>query len=183
VRRDLLAAVRGPGTGGESDAASLGPDAGGAYFAKGKVRTGSRGVKRMTRSEQPMERREFAAQRLATEHPPVLRNPNKRVVHEIACPPGSSHGGGVVCTRWGAMPLPESFTPERGAEGVVRYDGFYDYRPALAEPGAVEWHVNIADPHLFVANGGPLFAQDEIQVAEHPILGSLRGFAGGGAIP
>ncbi|MBK9964863.1 MAG: hypothetical protein IPP07_08140 [Holophagales bacterium] len=128
----------------------------------------------MTRSEQPMERREFAAQRLATEHPPVLRNPNKRVVHEIACPPGSSHGGGVVCTRWGAMPLPESFTPERGAEGVVRYDGFYDYRPALAEPGAVEWHVNFADPHLFFAYGGPLFAQDEIQVAEHPILGSLR---------
>ena len=72
------------------------------------------------------------------------------------------------------MPLPESFAPERAAEHVVRHEGFYDYRPVLSAPGAIEWHVNFADPHLFFAYGGPLFAQDEIQVAEHPILGSLR---------
>ena len=38
----------------------------------------------------------------------------------------------------------------------------------------LEWHVNFADPHLFFAYGGPLFAQDEMQVAEHPVLASLR---------
>ncbi len=48
----------------------------------------------------------------------------------------------------------------------------YDYVP-VAE-GAVEWHVNFADPSLFVAYGGSLFAQDEMQVAEHPSLGALR---------
>ncbi len=37
-----------------------------------------------------------------------------------------------------------------------------------------EWWVNFADPHLFVAYGSSLFAQDEIQVAEHPSLGHLR---------
>ena len=34
--------------------------------------------------------------------------------------------------------------------------------------------MNSADPHLFVAYGGSLFAQDEVQVAEHPALGPLK---------
>ncbi len=128
----------------------------------------------MTTSEQPRERREFAAQSLFEEHPPVIRSPNKKVVFEVACPPGSFHRGNLVYSRWAAMPLPESFVPERAAGHVVRHEGFYDYRQVLSAPGAIEWHVNFADPHLFFAYGGPLFAQDEIQVAEHPILGSLR---------
>jgi hypothetical protein len=40
--------------------------------------------------------------------------------------------------------------------------------------GAMDWHVNFADPRLFFGYGTSLFAQDEIQVAEHPALGSLR---------
>jgi len=39
----------------------------------------------------------------------------------------------------------------------------------------VPWYVNFADPRLFTAYGSGLFAQDEIQAAEHPILGHLRG--------
>ncbi len=151
------------------------PDAGGAYFTVARAgRGGRRRDREMSRPEQPMERREFAAQRLFEEHPPVLRNPNKKAVQEIACPPGSSHGGRVVITRWAAMPLPGSLDPGRAVAHVVRHDGFYDYRPVLAAAGAIEWHVNFADPHLFVAYGSPLFAQDEIQAAEHPILGSVR---------
>lgn len=38
----------------------------------------------------------------------------------------------------------------------------------------MEWWVNFADPILFVAYAGRLFAQDEIQVAEHPALGHLK---------
>jgi hypothetical protein len=34
--------------------------------------------------------------------------------------------------------------------------------------------VNFADEHLFVAYASRLFAQDEIQVAEHPSLGHLK---------
>lgn len=124
--------------------------------------------------EQPMERRAYEARRLFEDHPPLLRDPNKKAVLEIACPSGSSPGGTVVCTRWSAMDLPESFAPGRVAEVMTRHDGFYDYRPDLTEEAAVEWHVNFADPNLFFAYGGPLFAQDEIQVAEHPILASLR---------
>jgi len=34
--------------------------------------------------------------------------------------------------------------------------------------------VNFADPELFVAYGSRLFAQDEMQAAEHPVLGALK---------
>ena len=128
----------------------------------------------MTEPGQPLERRTFDAGSLFAAHPPRLHDPNKRAVLEIGCPPGSSHGGQVVFSRWAAMPLPGRFTPGQAVERVVRHAGFYDYRPVLAAAGAVEWHVNFADPHLFFAYGSSLFAQDEIQVAEHPILGSLR---------
>src|SRR2546427_2700180 len=47
--------------------------------------------------------------------------------------------------------------------------------PDVAGDGdALEWYVNFADPHLFVAYGSALFAQDEMQVAEHPALGALK---------
>lgn len=36
------------------------------------------------------------------------------------------------------------------------------------------WHPNFADKHLFGYYGGNLLAQDELQVLEHPILGSIR---------
>jgi len=128
----------------------------------------------MTELGQPLDRRTYEARSLFAAHPPRLHDPNKKVVLEIACPPGSLHGGEIACSRWAAMPLPETFAVASAIGRVVRHDGFYDYRPVLAAAGAVEWHVNFADPHLFFAYGSSLFAQDEIQVAEHPILGSLR---------
>ncbi|HVP14943.1 MAG TPA: hypothetical protein VMS88_05330, partial [Terriglobales bacterium] len=41
-------------------------------------------------------------------------------------------------------------------------------------PPCLEWHVNFADPELFVAYGSGLLAQDEMQVAEHPVLACVR---------
>ena len=38
----------------------------------------------------------------------------------------------------------------------------------------MEWHVNFADEALFGHYGGGLYAQDEMQVAEMPILASVR---------
>jgi hypothetical protein len=50
--------------------------------------------------------------------------------------------------------------------------GFFTYDPPA--DGGVEWHLNFADPELFAFYGSGLFAQDEMQVAEHPALASLR---------
>ena len=49
---------------------------------------------------------------------------------------------------------------------------FYDYRKARS--GEDTWFVNFADPQLFVAAEGALFAQDEIQTLEMPLLAALR---------
>lgn len=121
----------------------------------------------------PLDRRSFEAGALMAEHPPQVRNPNKQVVLDLACPPGAVHRGSVEFTRWAAMVLPERVTPAP-PDLVLPTPGFFDYRPALDGDGVIEWHVNFADPHLFVAYAGGLFAQDEMQVAEHPGLAALR---------
>jgi hypothetical protein len=118
-----------------------------------------------------IDRRTFEAAQLMAQHPPRWHDPNKRVVAEVSCPPGAMYAGTIGYSRWPAMNLPPRIEP-LAADLIVVQPGFYDYRPALE--GAVEWHVNFADPHLFVAYSGRLLAQDELQVAEHPALGALR---------
>lgn len=125
---------------------------------------------------EPLQRRTYTASELVRHHPPVLRNENKQALFAIACPAGAVHSGRLEYSRWPEMPLlpPCEVDPVSAARLVVVRDGFYDYRPILDPGVGVEWHVNFADPNLFYAYGSALFAQDEIQVAEHPILGSLR---------
>jgi hypothetical protein len=123
---------------------------------------------------QPIGREVFATQELVTAFPPKLRDRNKKLVYRIACPPGCTHQGRLICTRWQARPLPEPFPvglPKTALES--REDVFY-YEPTPEGSRAVEWYVNFAHYDLFCAYGGAAFAQDEMQVAEHPALGSLR---------
>lgn len=54
--------------------------------------------------------------------------------------------------------------------------GFYNYEKDLSGPVRYVWWMNFADPKLFGYYGGRLFAQDEIQVFEHPILASVRNY-------
>jgi len=114
------------------------------------------------------------AGRLMRDHPPRLHHPHKRLVFDVACPPGVTHTGELNCSRWSPAPLPAEWRPSESQTSIEFRSGFYDYRPALGGADVVEWHVNFADPDLFFAHGGPLFAQDEIQTAEHPALGALR---------
>jgi hypothetical protein len=125
---------------------------------------------------EPLQRRTYLAAELMRRHPPVLRHENKQLVFAIACPSGTVHSGELEYSRWPEIRLPQPFEIDsaRAARMVVVRDGFYDYRPLLDSGAGVEWHVNFADPNLFYAYGSSFFAQDEIQVAEHPILGSLR---------
>jgi len=112
-------------------------------------------------------RRTYDPASLLREHPPKLSHPHKKRVFELACPPGATHRGTIELTRWQAAPLPDR--AELAPTEVVPVLGHYAYDGA-----AGEWHVNFADPQLFVAYGSPLLAQDELQAAEHPLLGSLR---------
>lgn len=122
---------------------------------------------------EPLERFTFDANRLMAEHPPILRHTNKLVVFTTACPEGCTYEHELGYTRWPAMQLPERVNPGTAAEGVESRPTIFDYAPATDLPNAVEWHVNFADPLLFYAYGSGLFAQDEMQTAEHPVLGAL----------
>jgi hypothetical protein len=125
---------------------------------------------------EPLQRRTYQAAELMRQHPPVLRHENKQLLFAIACPVGTVHAGRLEYSRWPEIPLPppRAVDPVGPACLVVVRNGYYDYRPILDPGVGVEWHVNFADPNLFYAYGSALFAQDEIQVAEHPVLGSLR---------
>lgn len=123
---------------------------------------------------EPIERREFSAQRLMNTSPPVWHHPNKQVVASIASPAGALHNGELVYSRWPAMALPDDVDLDAAAALLDDRPGYFDYQRVADDDGALEWHVNFADPHLFVAYGGSLFAQDEIQVSEHPALGALK---------
>jgi hypothetical protein len=137
----------------------------------------------MTHRPEPLERLVFPTQKLMGEHPPVIRNRNKRMVLELAFPEGSTSGGELAYTRWATLPLPKTADPATALELVEAREGAYDYASEPAIPGAVHWHVNFADPRLFVAYSGALFAQDEMQVAEHPALGALKEALVAGGFP
>ena len=124
----------------------------------------------------PLQRRTYEAARLARMHPPVLRHENKQLLFAIASPTGTVHSGRLEYSRWpeSAPPSPLELDAARINRMMVVRDGYYDYAPVLDPSAGVEWHVNFADPNVFYAYGWVFFAQDEIQVAEHPILGSLR---------
>ena len=113
-------------------------------------------------------RRAYDPGALLAAHPPILKHAHKRLVFGLACPPGTTHRGPLELTRWAAAALPD--TVELTSTEVVARPGYYDYQG----PSDGVWHVNFADPQLFVAYGSRLLAQDELQAAEHPLLGSLR---------
>ncbi|MFN3684531.1 MAG: hypothetical protein ACK41F_11455 [Fimbriimonadaceae bacterium] len=120
----------------------------------------------------PLYRVEFDAAELMKAHPPVWRNKNKKVVFQLACPPSRPAKGTITVTRWPDVELPSALRLDSSPR-VVASAGLFDYQPILPEPAA-EWHLNFAAGELFCAYSGGLFAQDEMQVAEHPALGSVR---------
>ena len=44
----------------------------------------------------PLQRDTFDAHRLMAEHPPVLHNPNKKIVFDVACQAGMMHKGEIT---------------------------------------------------------------------------------------
>ncbi len=122
----------------------------------------------------PIERYTFDTSKLVAEEPAQLFSRNKKVVFALACSPGAVHNGQINYSRWRSMPLPDKVSVKGASDIVEVRPGYYDYLPVKSKSGAMEWHVNFADPDLFVGYGSDLFAQDEIQVAEHPALASLK---------
>lgn len=117
----------------------------------------------------PLKRHEFQADRLIKEYPPRWNGRNKLKVFDIACTGPHPFDGHVIYSQWRVERPPVRISPGScrftSRKGIFEYGGTH---------GVVVWHMNFADPDLFVAYSGSLLAQDELQVSEHPVLGSLR---------
>lgn len=118
---------------------------------------------------EPINRLTFDAAELVLDHPPRWRDPNKLAVYQIATSSGPFKGT-IKFARWPEQPLPEMV---KDAWEVSIVPGLFEY-PSLDHPGRVDWYMNFADRNVFVAYGTSLLAQDELQVAEHPALASIR---------
>ena len=108
---------------------------------------------------------------LFNEYPPIWHDDNKLIVFEIAKSSGHPFNGKISYKRWRPFVLPKRIDNHRLKFST--HPEVFQY-PGNKDPKIIDWHLNFADPDLFVAYGSELLAQDEIQVAEHPILGSIR---------
>lgn len=121
----------------------------------------------------PIYRFKIKAKTLMDTYPPRFFNENKKIVHSISCPTGCIYNGELIVSRWHTMPLPQSiFLFDNQTELNLRED-YFGYEPSQ-NSNQIEWYLNFAHRDIFCAYEGSLFAQDEMQVAEHPALGSLR---------
>lgn len=111
----------------------------------------------------------FDAAKLTREHPPRFKHMNKRLVFERAMAAAEPRGP-LTYSRWAEPALP-AVVPDAAPHVTLREDTF-GYEPE--EAPSVAWYLNFAHTILFVAYGGPLLAQDELQVLEHPALASIR---------
>jgi hypothetical protein len=124
---------------------------------------------------EPITSLRFNSQRLFSDFPPRFTNSNKKAVIEKACPHGAVHSGEIRYSRWGKFEFPGSMADVSSKELEVEvYPNFFTYDPVDINSSQIDWHLNFAHWDLFFAYPGPLFAQDEMQVVEHPVLGSLR---------
>ena len=120
---------------------------------------------------EPLDDFNLDGESLYNEYTPAWHDDNKLIVFEIAKSSGYPFSGNISYRRWSPSALPDRTDNNRlkfsAHPEVFKY-------AQQKDPKIVDWHLNFADPDLFVAYGSELFAQDEIQVAEHPILGSVR---------
>jgi hypothetical protein len=122
---------------------------------------------------EPIFEKSFVASELMKAHPPRFPERNKQVVFEAACPPDCSHSGTILFARYRSSILPESISSE--SDMVHEYhEGIFSYERAEDDSRRVDWHLNFANTDLFCAYGNRAFAQDELQVGEHPALGAVR---------
>ena len=104
---------------------------------------------------------------LLRHHPPRFRHPNKEAVYGLVR--DTPVEGRIRVQRW-ANQFPERLGPAPAVEvqeGPFAYDD-----PPTSE--TVVFYPNFADYDLFGYWDGPLLAQDELQVLEHPVLGAVR---------
>lgn len=117
-------------------------------------------------------RLDLDAAQLLADFPPRFQDRNKQLVYAIG---GPQTAGTITMSRWATRPLPREPGPPTA---VSRHEGFFPYGG-----GPRDCWVNFADPELFGFYAGGLYAQDEMQVTEHPALASVRSAMAKAGVP
>jgi hypothetical protein len=106
---------------------------------------------------------------LLESYPPHWLHQNKELIFEICKPAELDKEGDIKIKRF----LENSCSECVSIPEIHQEFGNYKYLPNLEKDKTTHWHVNFSDPYLFGFAAGPAFAQDEIQVSEHPVLVSV----------
>lgn len=114
------------------------------------------------------------ADEMFLKYPPNIKGEKKQLVYDLALESIAPSSDEVVISRWSAMMPQDERTVGSNPISFHFQNVFFDYQEFESVATLkVEWHLNFADEQLFVAYGYDIFAQDEIQCAEHPVLGSI----------
>jgi hypothetical protein len=107
-------------------------------------------------------------------YPPIISGEKKAIVYEEALDGPDPISNSIVVSKYHAIMPDDMRSPHSMSIDYQFVEGFFDYKEvrSISQP-KLEWHLNFADQRLFVAYCHDIFAQDEIQCAEHPILGSI----------
>lgn len=122
-------------------------------------------------------------QDLMKEFPPEYTSERKSDFYEEAAFIHRKQNGIIKLSRWRFAY--ERKTPlglEKSPVELEQTSAFFDYSDKDDSKRRV-WYLNFADPKLFGYYDGDLFAQDEIQTFEHPLLGSIAEYLDKKAIP
>lgn len=120
-----------------------------------------------------LDKRIFVAEDLVKKSTPRFFHPNKELLYELAFSRHQESRGEITYSRWSPRQLPERLTVTDKATDVSCRLGYFDYAPSMESDGA-QWYMNFAHYDVFSSWATSLFAQDEMQVAEHPSLIALR---------
>lgn len=111
----------------------------------------------------------FNASELLIHYPPDVEHAKKQLLFKKALSNGLN--GQVSVQRYKEISLPLIYQPYTPETKVISHDGYFNYS---ADDSADNWYMNFAHSDLFHSYGFFMFAQDEIQVTEHPVLACIR---------
>ena len=116
---------------------------------------------------------------IMNKYPPKFMNPHKSWIFSQIPFNKSNFSPKITISKWQTLPLPfkdEIVHPKSGKTLVLSNLDIFKYTQIPQENGVPSrvWYLNFADRNLFGYYQGALFAQDEMQVLEHPVLGSIR---------
>lgn len=111
------------------------------------------------------------AAELLRRHPPQPEHAKKQLLFDTVLEGDMGLSGPVSASRYREIQVPANYQPFDTNTEVVARKGYFRYDDT---EGTEDWFMNFAHHDLFHGYGHFMFAQDEIQVAEHPVLASFR---------